>query len=305
MNKRKIYIPIGVLLIALAGFLFVNGPALLRPRGFNPVITIIGDPTLEVASDKLADLFVSNYQSWKNVDSAFPDEPIQVTFIPKDAGEAVSDLVNNQADLVLLARDLRPTEKSQITNLGEYPMAIDGIAIIVNAANPILYSHWSLSTKQLQDVFSGKVTNWQQLGNYLPSEPIHVIAFPGSTALNETFKNVLLNRGNLSENTLRTDSEEKMVAAVLNDPNAIGYISYSYVYRLELTGARYPVMLGVDNILPDKNTLISGEYKLIRPINMYTAGALTPTQDRIIELLTGSRGIKTLEDYGYYQRQQQ
>ncbi|MDR1095950.1 MAG: substrate-binding domain-containing protein, partial [Spirochaetaceae bacterium] len=73
-------------------------------------------------------------------------------------------LIDKGADLILTARKMSPDEKTHADAAGvsliETPVALDALVFIVNPNNPIA----SLTAKQIQDIYTGKTTHWNELG---------------------------------------------------------------------------------------------------------------------------------------------
>jgi phosphate transport system substrate-binding protein len=109
--------------------------------------------------------------------------------------------------------------------LVSYKVSVTPFATIVNKANPVK----SLTTAQLQGIFSGKIKNWKEVGGK-DADIVVVNRKSGSgTRVNyqaKALKNVnFMTSGNYKE----VGKSGEMFSAVETNANAIGYIDFAYV----------------------------------------------------------------------------
>ena len=140
------------------------------------------------------------------------------------------------------------------------PVAKEGFVFVVNAANPVE----SLTQQQLRDIYSGKITNWKELGGAdLPIIPYqrntesgsqnYMIEFMGDTPLMD------------APIEMRPATMEGLMDVVAINDNAAGAIGYSvYAYAADMYGNGNEIkFIRVDGVAPDKQTMASGEYPLL------------------------------------------
>ncbi|MEM9925693.1 MAG: substrate-binding domain-containing protein [Cyanobacteria bacterium P01_D01_bin.50] len=136
-------------------------------------------------------------------------------------------LENGKLDFALSSRNLKASEKqSNIDNfqLREIPVAIDGIAIAVNHQLQIK----GLTIQNLKDIYTGKVTNWQQIGG----ENLEIVPFsrkPTRGGTPEFFVQEVLDNEEFAENVQFIDETTKNLRQVNQQPGAIYYASASEV----------------------------------------------------------------------------
>jgi phosphate transport system substrate-binding protein len=112
------------------------------------------------------------------------------------------------------------------TDLKAHKVAAIPFATIVNKANPVK----NLTTKQLQDIYSGKITNWKEVGGN--DAPIVVVnrKHGSGTRVNYQMKALdgaaFMTKG---ENYKEVGKSGEMVTAVDTNPNALGYVDFAYV----------------------------------------------------------------------------
>lgn len=143
-NSRKIIKILAIAMIAIAGVAFA--PAQKK-------VTVKGSDTMVILSQKWAEVFMKSH----------PDIIIQVT--GGGSGTGIAALINGATDICNASRPMKKSEIEKIkqkynTNGIEIPCAKDGITVYLNKANGVN----ALSVQQLADIFSGRVTNWKQVG---------------------------------------------------------------------------------------------------------------------------------------------
>ncbi len=129
--------------------------------------------------------------------------------------------IDGKADVVAASRDLKPVEKERLDSLKKevltYIIAFDGLAVIVNAANPIE----KITKDQLTAIFQGKVTNWKELGGM--REKIDVYALSKTNGVDEFFRDKIMGEDNYSSSVNRVEKAKDLVKRVANSKSAIGY----------------------------------------------------------------------------------
>ena len=118
-----------------------------------------------------------------------PDAQIQVT--GGGSGTGISALINGTTDICQSSRAMKPAEKEKVrdrynTTGVEIPVANDGLAVYVHASNPLT----EITMEQLKEIFTGKVTNWKELGG--PTTKIIVYSRENSSGTYVFFKDAVL-----------------------------------------------------------------------------------------------------------------
>jgi phosphate transport system substrate-binding protein len=96
-------------------------------------------------------------------------------------------------------------------------VARDGIAMIVNPANPV----GNLTTAQIRDIFNGQIANWRDVGG--ENQPMRVVSREAGSGTRTSFES-LLGGVNLVKEAIVQDSNGTIRETVANDRNAIGYL---------------------------------------------------------------------------------
>jgi len=134
----------------------------------------------------------------------------------------------------------------------------DAIAAVVNESNPVT----SLSTVQLKDIFTGKVTNWSQVGG--PDLAISAYIVKKGSATRKVFRKVILGDDDYAGIEVVTP-DAKIVSTVARQPGAIGQISFAF-----LTDAKGVRPVNVDG---QTASVENSNYPITRPLHLTTKGA--------------------------------
>jgi phosphate transport system substrate-binding protein len=177
-----------------------------------------------------------------------------------EAGSVIDWLKSGAAPYALL--DYTPEMfEAVVPSLWITPAARDGIAIIVNTANPIT----NLTASQLRSILQGRVDDWQAFG--LPPLPLTVVTRPESSSETALVQHTVLGERRLTKAARLAVTATTMIEIVSSIPGAIGYASLGH-----LTGAIKTVTL--EGIPLTLDTINNGQYPLSMP--MVFAGKSEP-----------------------------
>jgi phosphate transport system substrate-binding protein len=199
-------------------------------------VCIAGSTSVQPFTEKLAEEYMHRHP--------------QVRIDIQGGGSSAGILAAEQgaADLGASSRELVAREKGLL----EIPLAYDGIAIIVNKRNPLN----NLSLEQIRQIFQGKITDWRAFN--LKPHPIHIITREEGSGTRNAFEELVMGEhAEITPVALVQDSNGSVREIVANDPYAMGYIS------MGLVDPRVKA-LAVDGVFPTRQTVKSGEYKLVR-----------------------------------------
>jgi phosphate transport system substrate-binding protein len=138
---------------------------------------------------------------------------------------------------------------------------MDGIAVIVNAANPAD----RFDKDQIKRIFTGEITDWSQVGS--SHGEIKVYARDDNSGTFDTFKSLVLAGKPLAPGALRMEDSKALSDAVAADPNGIGFIGLPYIQNAK------PVAVsekGTQSLLPTRLTVGTEDYLLSRRLYLYT-----------------------------------
>lgn len=228
-------------------------------------ITMIGSTSMEKLANALAETFME-----KN-----PGVTVSAEFVGSSAG--IEAVLNQTADIGNSSRNLKDEEKQN--GAVENVVAIDGIAVCVDASNTVK----DLTKEQLADIYTGKVTNWKDLGG--SDTPIVVVGREAGSGTRDAFEE-LVGVKDACTYANELDSTGAVIAKVASTPGAIGYASLDAVDDSVITVALEGVEATAENIN-------AGNYFLSRPFVMATNGEIEAQSELVkawFEFVLGEEG---------------
>ena len=232
------------------------------------------DSPANYIENKGSDTIVNLALAWaEKYQGDHPDVRISVT--GGGSGTGIAALVNGTVDLANASRKIKDEETSEAQANGvtpvEHIIARDAIAVIVNPNNPVN----ELTLQQISDIYSGKYTNWQEVGG--EDRPIVRLSRETNSGTHVYFLETVLRLGSkedktlFSTNTLLLPSSEGIISEVRDNPNAIGYDGLGYVPK-DLKMIAIAKEEGGEYVLPSIDTVNDKTYAIARDLYMYTNG---------------------------------
>jgi phosphate transport system substrate-binding protein len=252
--------------------------------------------------NKGSDTMVNLALAWAEAYRAVaPDVDIAVT--GGGSGTGIAALINGTVDIANASRAMKENEiadaQQQGINPVEHTVAIDAIAIIVNQRNPVA----QLTIAQLGDIFSGRITNWRELGG--EDAPIVLVSRESNSGTHVYFLEEVLRQGNLEDptvfapQTLLMPSSVGITSEVQRNPHAIGYDGLGYV------DPSHEKIIGVAEdpagpyVIPTVETGADGTYPISRPLYVYSTGIPDPAIDAYLAWIQGPEGQAIVADLGF------
>lgn len=166
------------------------------------------------------------------------------------------------SDIGTSSRDLKAEEEGK--GLVDIPVAFDGIAVIVNPSNPVT----DLSVEQLRDIFSGKITNWRQVGG--KNLGIDLVNRDEASGTREAFKKIIMEDARFDRSAVVLPGTGQVRDVVSSAEGAIGYISVGFV-EPRFTRTRVKA-LTVEGVVANNDTVTTKEYPIARTLHFFTMG---------------------------------
>ncbi len=247
-------------------------------------ITVKGSDTMVILAQKWAEVYMA-----KN-----PGTAIQVT--GGGSGIGLSALINGSTDIANSSRPIKPTElekiKARYGTLGvEIPCAKDGISIYLNKNNPVT----ELTLKQIAEIYSGKLTNWNQVGG--ADAPIRLYGRENSSGTYVYFKDFVIKR-DYAITCQSLPGTAAIVNAIKKDKYGIGYGGAAYD-----TGVKDCKVKKDDKspaYLPTAETIKSKTYPITRYLYMYLGSRPTGATKKYIDWILSAEGQKICTEVGYF-----
>lgn len=151
----------------------------------------------------------------------------------------------------------------------------------------------SLTTDQLIAIFTGKTTNWKDVGG--PDEKIVLVTRPDSSGTRSVFTKYALNGNKEASNTsMETDDSGVLLQNVKGTKGAIGYVALSY-----LTGSAGVATVSIDGVEPTLENTYSGKYKVWSFEHMYTKGEAKDATKAFLDYISSDKYGSNMEKLGY------
>lgn len=158
------------------------------------------------------------------------------------------------------------------------------VAVVIFAlvTNPSVKSVTSLTTAQIVSIYTGKTTNWKDVGG--PDQAIVVVSRPASSGTRATFKQYILSNQNESPaqaKSLTVDSTGTVLQTVEQTPGSIGYVTLGGAAG---EGTKVTT-LNIDGKTPGVDTVKDNSYKFWNIEHMYTKGPATGVAQALIDYM--------------------
>jgi len=206
---------------------------------------------------------------------------INFTVSATGSGDGIKGAAAGTYEIGMSSRELTPAEIG--TGLEPLVIAIDGIAVILNNANPVS----NLTMDQIKDIYTGKITRWQDLGVSAGGKTggIAVISREPGSGTRGAFEELLKFQDQLVKGAVEFDGTGAIKAEVSRNVDAIGYISLG-----SLDATVKP--LNVGGIAPTTANVVNGSYKIARPFILVTkkGASLKAETKAFIDWIMGSAG---------------
>jgi phosphate transport system substrate-binding protein len=251
--------------------------------------------------NKGSDTIVNLALAWaEKYQSDYPDVRISVT--GGGSGTGIAALVNGTVDIANASRKIKDEEVAEAQSNGiepvEHIIARDAIAVIVNPNNPVS----QLTLQQISDIYSGKYTNWTEVGG--EDRPIVRLSRETNSGTHVYFLETVLRLGSkedktlFSMDTLLLPSSEGIISEVRDNPNAIGYDGLGYVPK-DLKKIAIAKKAGEPYVLPSIATVNDKSYAIARDLYMYTNGEPTGIVKEYLDWILSDEAQQIVADLGF------
>ena len=179
---------------------------------------------------------------------------VTFTYNPTGSGSGIQAVSEGRCDIGLSSRALKDEEKA--SGLKETVVALDGIAIIVNPANPVS----DLDVETIAKIYTGEITNWKDVGGN--DAEIVLIGREAGSGTRDGFESIT-GTSDACQYRQELTSTGDVIATVAQNPDAIGYASLSAVKDTVKA-------LTVGGVAPSEDTVKDGSYVVQRPFVLVT-----------------------------------
>lgn len=191
------------------------------------------------------------------------------------SGTGLSSLISGTCDIAMSSRNIKEKEIALAKQKGidpyEITAALDGLAVVVNPVNPVS----RLTLDQLAGIFTGKISNWKEVGGV--DQKIVILSREVNSGTHVYFKEHVLRKNDpnskeeFAPGALLLSSSQAIADEIAQNPSAIGYYGMGYI-----SAKQKQVSIAKDEksifVNPTIENVLNGKYPVSRPLFLYTNG---------------------------------
>ena len=236
-------------------------------------------------------------QSIEKFNEKYPD--VEISAQAGGSGTGLTQVLDGTVDIGnsdMFAED--KLEKDQADKLVDHKVVAQGFAVVVSKSLGID----SLTKDQIKDIFSGKVTNWNQItkedGTTGPDKEIFVVHRKDGSGTRATFEEKILDGDKENDSIgVMQDSNGAVLTAMKQNDGAISYLGLAYMNTDEAKDVLSAVK--IDGKSDDKANICDGSYPFWSWGHMYTKGEADEVTKTFIEFVAGEENKESLENLGF------
>src|SRR5262245_42418795 len=203
----------------------------------------------------------------------------------------IAAIIDGTAEIGMSSRRAKSSEVGAAASKGKHMkptiVAFDGIAVIVNSANPIK----GLTKKQVEQIFTGDVTDWSAVGG--SGGKISVYTRNTSSGTYSEFKELAMKKRDYAPDSQKMAGNEQIAQEVSKNPNGVGYVGLAH------TKASGIKVFAIDGATPSKESVLGKQYPYARPTFYYTNGEPSGVAKQFVDFTIGGAGQKIVEQVGF------
>lgn len=281
MLKRNI----AIALMVAAGIASVNqeASAFFGRKNKSEVVQVTGSDTTLNVTQHISEVYMQSHK----------DARIAVT--GGGSGVGIAAAINGTTDIAMASRDAKASEMESAARAGraleEVVFGWDGLSVITHPSNPIN----ALSKEVVGKIFSGEITNWNEVGGN--DAPIIILSRDSSSGTHVYFKEDVVRGGEknskeYADSALYLPSNSAIVQETSNNENAIGYVGMAYVND----GVKD---LSIDGVEPTVANVASKDYPIARELFWYVPAERSQVISNIVEFALSAEGQKIVAKEGF------
>ncbi|WP_047450121.1 PstS family phosphate ABC transporter substrate-binding protein [Alistipes sp. ZOR0009] len=267
--KKSLFVLAGVLLISQVSF--------------GQKISAKGSDTVLPLAQKEAELYMNTTKG------------TNVSVTGGGSGVGIAALMDGSTDIAMSSRALKMDEKMKFKSAGkdytETLIGWDALAVIVNPSNKVA----KLTRQQLEDIFTGKITNWKDVGG--ANLKIVVYSRESSSGTYEFFKEHVMSKKNFANNVLSMPATGAIIQSVSQTKGAIGYVGLAYLERK----VKAVAVAFDDNkfVTPSFANAHNGTYPIVRPLYFFNLKQADAKVAPFIKFIKSGKGQAVVKEVGY------
>jgi len=219
-----------------------------------------------------------------------------VTVTGGGSGVGASALLEGTTDIAQLSRKMKFDERQKLQQQGktvkEVIIAYDALAVVVNPNNKVT----NLTREQLEGIFTGKITNWKEVGG----ADLKIVPYSRETSSGtyEFFKESVLENRNYMNGIMSMPATGAIVQSIGQTPGGIGYIGLAYLNN-SVKAIHVSYDGGKNYVAPSVENAKNETYPIVRPLYYYYVTSSEALVKPYIDYVLSPAGQKIVSEIGF------
>ncbi|MDR0364085.1 MAG: PstS family phosphate ABC transporter substrate-binding protein [Bacteroidales bacterium] len=242
-------------------------------------------------SDTMLPLSQKEAEEFMNVN---PSQTVTVT--GGGSGVGISALLEGTTDLAQLSRKIKFDEKQKFQSNGksvkEVIAAYDALAIVTHPSNKVK----NLTREQLEDIFTGKIKNWKEVGG----DDLAIVPYARETSSGtyEFFKESVLKNKNYMTGIMSMPATGAIIQSISQTKGAIGYVGLAYLNQ-NVKAIHVSYDQGKTFVEPSVANAKNETYPIVRPLYYYYESASENKVKLFIDFVLSTKGQQIVSEIGF------
>ncbi|MFB9863751.1 phosphate ABC transporter substrate-binding protein [Rufibacter immobilis] len=247
-------------------------------------ITIKGSDTVLPLAQQEAEKFMAKHSG------------ASITVVGGGTGVGLSALQEGTTDIAMASRGLKTEEKLKLKgakkNVTEVLIAYDALSVVVHPSNKVN----QLTREQLEGIFTGKITNWQEVGG----ANVKIVAYSRETSSGtyEFFKEHVMDKKNYANGILMMPATGSIVQSVSQTAGAIGYIGLAYETK-DVKSLAVSYDQGKTFVAPSVEAAKDKTYPISRPLFFFHDATAEAKVKPFVDYVLSEEGQQIVQETGY------
>lgn len=251
-----------------------TGEAVTEESSLEGELNLVGSTTVQPLAEVLAESFEAL-------------EPGVIVYVQGGGSSVgVRSAADRSADIGMASREVKLSELQEYPELIVHTIARDGIAIVVEPGCTVE----SLTKEQARQIFAGEITNWNEVGG--ENMIITVVAREEGSGTRAAFEDMVMEDALIVNSAILQPSNGAVRTTISVTPGTIGFLSFGYLD--DQTKA-----IAIDGVLPTEENASSGEYSVVRSLNMVTYGEPDKNAGAFLDFVMSEDGQAIVAEEGY------
>lgn len=219
-----------------------------------------------------------------------------VTVTGGGTGVGISSLLAGTTDIAQASRKIKFSEKQKLRSAGktakEVTVAYDALAVVVHPANKV----GKLTREQLEGIFTGKITNWKEVGG----ADMKIVPYSRETSSGtyEFFKESVLKNRNYVNGIMSLPATGAIIQSVSQTKGAIGYVGLAYLNRsVKALNVSYDG--GKQFVAPTVANAKNKTYPIVRPLYFYYDSKSEKAVKPFVDYTLSKKGQEIVANIGF------